>query len=225
MAPETRPFNLLVLAAGSSTRMGSPKHLLPYSDGRPSYQNQLEMLQEAFPDTQNTYLFLREPSQQAAIQNLPSLRIQFIFETSLITSEFPDKNAALGSVAGLLAAFQKDPNSDWLIMPCDYPLMTIKELRHLRAHYRDPVTCFENGRGLLEPYAAIWGPDALGQLVENVAQGFGNPRKVIEDLQGTRVRPLYDHSLFNTNTKEDWEDAMRLIAGRKDGALSNDEYV
>jgi hypothetical protein len=63
-------------------------------------------------------------------------------------------------------------------------------------------------------------------LAENVAQGFSNPRKVIEELQGTRVRPLYDHSLFNTNTKEDWEDAMRLLVGRKDdGDLSNDKEV
>ena len=34
---------------------------------------------------------------------------------------------------------------------------------------------------------------------------------LIERLAGTKISPVYDHSLFNTNTKEDWDDAMQLL--------------
>lgn len=44
------PLRPLLLAGGRSTRMGSPKHLLPMPDGRPLYQHLAEELQAACPE-------------------------------------------------------------------------------------------------------------------------------------------------------------------------------
>jgi molybdopterin-guanine dinucleotide biosynthesis protein A len=206
--------------------MGFPKHLLQCYDGLPAYQNRLEMLQSAIPDAKSICLYLREPSQQAEVESPPGFRLELLYESSLMTTNFRDLDTHTGSIAGLLVAFQTDPTCDWLVMPCDYPLMTAKEVKRLYDTYEDPITCFENGQGLLEPYAAIWSPQALALLEERVSNGLTDrsvPRDVISDLNGTRVRPLYFHSLFNTNTMEDWEHAMSLLSSENHIVINGTE--
>jgi hypothetical protein len=66
---------------------------------------------------------------------------------------------------------------------------------------------------LTERWVSIWGPDALAHLSENVQNGFPDPGKAIQDLKGKRTRPIHNYSLFNTNTKEEWEEAMSLLSG------------
>ena len=226
MSSHQRPLSILLLAGGTSSRMGFPKHLLQFSDGCPAYRNRLEMLHSAVPDAKSICLYLREPSQQAEVESPPGLRMTMLYASSLLTTDFPDRYTRLDSIAGLIVAFQSDPTCNWLVMPCDYPLMTADEMKRLRTKYQDPVTCFENGQAFLEPYAAIWGPEALASLEERVSNGqmhHNLPRDVISDLSGTSVRPLYSHSLFNTNTMEDWEHAMTLLSTNTHAAVNGTE--
>jgi molybdopterin-guanine dinucleotide biosynthesis protein A len=216
MVAESLPLSVVILAAGSSARMGSAKHLLPFHDGVLSYQNRLLMLQRALPDAKSFCIFLKSPHDQDIIQNPPGLDISCIFESTLDTVGFQGQSTILGSMAGLLSAFHFDPSSAWLVLPCDYPLMTAEEVKRLRAQYESPVTCLENGQGLMEPYAAIWSPEALAVLRDQVLGGLTDyrtvPRNAITNLGGKLVRPLYYHSLFNANTREDWDHAMGLLA-------------
>lgn len=170
------------------------------------------MLQRAFPDAENIWLWLRDPSQLMADEVPGSLNVKLFYETVHVDHSHL-KNARGLPVNGLLAAFEIDPTCHWLFIPCDYPLLTMEELRHLRVQYTEPVTCFENGRGLTERWVSIWGPDALARLSDNVVKGFPDPGKVIQDLKGKRTSPIHNYSLFNTNTKEEWEEAMSLLAG------------
>ena len=212
MASGIRRLNVVLVAAGRSSRMGYPKFLLPRPDGRPSYLETLEMLRIACPDARHVYLLLREPSpQHGQLQNPRGLRMEFLYQSDLDVD--PATTAAVGPGATLLSAFQQDPRAHWLVMPCDYPLMTAPEIRRLVAQYKDPVTCFENCRGSLEPLVAVWGPDALHHFAHLSSNGVFDMTRAIETLGGTRVRPSYDHSLFNANTREDWEHAMSLVAG------------
>ncbi|KAK4122021.1 hypothetical protein N657DRAFT_560307, partial [Parathielavia appendiculata] len=52
----------LILAGGRSTRMQSPKHLLPMPDGRPLYQHQLDLLAAACPNAPAIYISLAQDS-------------------------------------------------------------------------------------------------------------------------------------------------------------------
>lgn len=55
-------FTPLILAGGKSTRMRSPKHLLPMPDGRPLYQHQIDLLARACPDAPAIYISLAQDS-------------------------------------------------------------------------------------------------------------------------------------------------------------------
>jgi molybdopterin-guanine dinucleotide biosynthesis protein A len=225
MAAELGPLSVVLLAAGNSVRMGTPKHLLPFYDGLVSYQNRLLMLQKALPDARRFCVFLKFPSDQEHIQSPPGLDISCVFENALDKASYQDRSTGLGSMAGLLCAHQTDPNSSWLVLPCDYPLMTVEEIKRLRVEYRSPVTCFQNGQSFVEPYAGIWSPEALAALQGRVATGLTDyvsvPRNLITDLGGKVVRPLYYHSLFNTNTREDFEHAMNLLRMNENLKASN----
>jgi molybdenum cofactor guanylyltransferase len=205
MASELGPLSVVLLAAGNSVRMGTPKHLLPFYDGLVSYQNRLAMLKKALPDAKRFCVFLKFPSDQEHIHSMPGLDVSCVFESALDKGDYQDQWTGLGSMAGLLCAFQTDPGSAWLVLPCDYPLMTTEEIKRLREEYNSPITCFQNGQGFMEPYAAIWSPQALATLRGRVASGLTDyvsvPRTLMADIGGKVVRPLYSHSLFNTNTR------------------------
>lgn len=218
METEGQPIKLLVMAGGLSTRMGSPKFLLPHADGRPSYLHTLQTLHSACKFATAGFVTLRNPAAYPGedIQSLPGLPIEALYESDLVGVS---PRLPLMFFRGLLRAFQQDPIARWLVMPCDYPLMSVAEIENLLLHYQDPVTCLENGRGKLEPLVAVWGPTALAHLAERARAGDVSMdlRVVFEALGGTKVRPKYDHSFFNTNDREDWDDAIRLLASGDDG--------
>lgn len=208
-----RPINLLVLAGGSSSRMRSPKFLLAHPDGRPSYLHTFETLHRACRSAESGFLCLRNPASNPGliIESLPGLPISLLYESEIdeIGSQLPPS-----PLNGLVRAFQHDPASSWLVMPCDYPLMSVDEIKNLLAQHKEPVTCFANGRGHLEPLVAVWDPSALSWLtgmVSEVDQDV-NLRAMIHALGGKILQPKYGHSFFNANDPDDWEDAMHLLA-------------
>ncbi|KAF2810687.1 uncharacterized protein BDZ99DRAFT_347971, partial [Mytilinidion resinicola] len=148
-----------LLAGGDSTRMGSPKHLLPDADGTPFYLGRLKMLRQSFPEAQHLCLLLRDDSQRPSICIPPDMDVHVL---SVDASGRASRQR--GPALTIFAAFSFDQRCCWLVIPCDYPFLAAPELRHLRAQYRDPVTCFKNSQGLTEPLVAMWSPKALSHL-------------------------------------------------------------
>ncbi|SPQ25720.1 b18cd0c0-f4ad-4005-8551-9f0e2e92d569 [Thermothielavioides terrestris] len=159
-------FTPLLLAGGKSTRMGSPKHLLPMPDGRPLYQHQLDLLARACPDAPTIYISLAQDSPlDRFLQSLTPSQDPPSPPTSprpttappapasapnpnpnkpsiaLLRDARPNPAArSAGPAAGLLAAFRARPAATWLVLAVDYPLLTPGMLRALCAAYAPPVT-------------------------------------------------------------------------------------
>lgn len=214
MEPEGQAIKFLLLAGGLSSRMGKPKFLLPHPDDRPNYLHTMQTLHNACRDAASGFVALVNPASHPGLQieSLPGLPIQPLYESDLVGV---NRGSSPAIYLSLLCAFQQDPTAHWLVMPCDYPLMGVREIQNLLVHYQEPVTCFENGRGELEPLAGVWGPAALAYLAANLGAQDDidvDLRAAFVALRGTRVRAKYDHSFFNTNDREDWEDAIRLLA-------------
>lgn len=201
----THNIKPLFIAGGFSTRKGTPKHLMPHSDGRPAYQHTLEHLMNALPLTDTFYISLRDEDQTLEMDLAGSHKISKHIEPIYDSTSVP-----LGPVAGLIAAHICAPSATWLIVGCDYPLLTAHTLQQLMREYVPPVTCFGNEQGLLEPLLAIWSPRALGRLAENVAAGKCGPSMTVEELDGKILTPHDENWIFGANTTEDWDAAMSI---------------
>ncbi|KAJ9659980.1 hypothetical protein H2201_007085 [Coniosporium apollinis] len=199
----------LLLAGGLSSRMGTPKHLLPFKDAEPLYMHLLRQLQEACPKAKSAFISVRDPQQMSELIAVPGLATEILHDGAWHKEQYrqgPD----IGPAAGLLAAHKHSPHSYWLVLACDYPLVTAAALLHLKEQFEEPLTCFENEEGFVEPLIAIWSPAALRQLEENVRHGITGPARAVKMLGGKAISPLEPRTLMNTNTKEEWDKAMEL---------------
>lgn len=201
------PFKPLLLMGGKSTRMGEPKHLLVTPSGKTMLQHSFEMLHDLCPASK-VYVSL---AQETPVD--PFLHSKQDVAEWILDMQPNCTMASAGPATGLLAAFQSDPKATWLVMACDYPLLTTEALRQLCGSYIPPVSCFRNVDGFYEPLIGIWSPTALAALADNVAAGMHSPATVVEQLDGLAIVPPQGHEnwLLNVNTRRDWGHAFQSL--------------
>jgi molybdopterin-guanine dinucleotide biosynthesis protein A len=210
-------IKVLILAGGHSTRMGSPKHLLPLADG-PLYLHLVRTTHDALPNVKTHHISLAGRSQtdktldrglvQASSENGTATDD---IELKIIADDYPQD---IGPAAGLLAAHKHDPLSTWLIIACDYALLEADAITQLVQGYEEPATCFRNEEGFSEPLLGIWSPQSLKVLEENVGKGRRGPNFTLKSLNGKLLVPVQEEWLTNVNTKQEWEAAKRRIQDR-----------
>ena len=144
------PVKGLVLVGGKSTRMGTDKSQLDYH-GKPQKQHVKELLEK---NSLETFYSVQSNSE----------RIDEIHDTFL----------NLGPFGGICSAFQKDPNSAWLVLATDVPFVN-SELIQLLLQKRDPsklATAIKGiGKEFPEPLITIYEPKAYTKLLQYLAQG------------------------------------------------------
>jgi molybdopterin-guanine dinucleotide biosynthesis protein A len=188
-------LNGLVLAGGQSLRMGFDKGNVNWH-GKPQRYHMADMLK---PYCNEVFISCR-PGQQAEIDvQYPSLEDTF---------------TGLGPFGAILSAFRERPDSAWLVIACDLPLMDEGTLRNLVAWrnsssvataYHSPVTDFP------EPLIAIWEPKSYPILLSFLAQGYSCPRKVLINTDITLLNAPEPEVLTNVNTPEELERIKRVI--------------
>lgn len=207
-------FKVLVLAGGQSSRMGSPKHLLPVpSTHQPLYQHIIRVIHVAFPEMHTVYISIadKSPLDDVLRQEAISISTETGARRIGIKLISDETTQDVGPAAGLLAAHQYDPNTFWLVVACDFPLLDPEALRQLVEAYKTPVTCFVNREGFSEPLLAMWSQQALQRLRENVRGGRSGPNYTVKQLDGKLIVPLKDDWILNTNTPEEWSTAKSRI--------------
>jgi len=182
----------LVLVGGKSTRMGKDKSQLNYF-GKPQKEVAKELLEN---------------------HNLETFYSVKDFSTSLeMTSEIKDTFLNLGPFGGICSAFQKDPNTAWLVLATDVPFVN-DELIKLLLEKRNPskVTTTIKGKGkeFVEPLITIYEPKAYPILLQYLAQGYSCPRKVLINSD-VEIVEVNDDFIRNVNTPEEFENAKNEI--------------
>ncbi len=217
----------LLLAGGQSTRMGTAKHLLPFIDREPIYLHLIRQLRKALPDTSNLYMSLYSPDQASGLQQDAESPYQIIYDPGRIDAVDKEECVArrMGPAAGLLAASDTDPTAHWLVLACDYPLISYNDLEQLLVAYEEPITCFRNAEGWWEPLVGIWSPQALKQLRQNMNAGITGPIAVVHMLKGKAIRPSQEESLLNTNKRQEWEDALQIARRTADSTEGKSELA
>lgn len=185
------PVKGLVLTGGKSTRMGTDKSELNYF-GKPQKEYAKELLDKHLAET------------FYSVQN-----------KSNKSNEIHDTFLNLGPFGGICSAFQKDPNSAWLVLATDVPFVDNK-LIELLLSKRNPskVATAIKGKGkqFPEPLITIYEPKAYTKLLQYLAQGYSCPRKMLINSE-VEIVEVDDNLIRNINTPEEFEVAKKELNG------------
>jgi len=179
----------LILAGGSSRRMGQDKALLKFH-GKPQVEHIFDLLQKSC-----TEVFLSKRKDQTPYKNMA-----FIDDS--------DEFAGQGPLSGILSAMKKYPGAAWLIVACDLPFVTEKTIQSL-IDQRDPqktATAFISTHdGLPEPLCAIWEGEAFSSILKLFNEGIHCPRKILIKNNAHLLKQNDPRWLENINTPEEYE--------------------
>jgi molybdopterin-guanine dinucleotide biosynthesis protein A len=209
-------LKVMILAGGHSSRMGSPKHLLPLPHG-PLYLYLIHILHEALPNVATVHMSLADRSTTDETLRNGKFDVPDVHgsQTTVAIETVTDSiTQDIGPAAGLLAAHERDPAATWLVVACDFPLLRAEAVRQLIQYYEEPATCFRNEEGFTEPLLGIWGPRALEELKENVKAGRSGPSYTLKNVGSKLLVPNDQNWLVNVNTKQEWEavqDRIKLV--------------
>lgn len=187
------PLKALILAGGRSMRMGEDKAAIKHH-------------------SKEQFLHLREMLNHLFIESYVSCRLdQANFYHEKGCNVITDAVTNLGPLGGIVSAFMQFPDSPWLVIACDIPLLdesVLSELLQARNQYKT-ATCFKSPfDGLPEPLISIWEPKSYIRIMEYIAQGYDCPRKVLINTESMIVECTQPEKLMNVNTPSD---LLRLI--------------
>jgi molybdopterin-guanine dinucleotide biosynthesis protein A len=187
----------LVLSGGKSTRMGADKGLIQYH-GVPQREYLYDLLSQV---CEATFLSIREEQKM----DLPG-------EMKTIV----DLNEYRGPYNGLLSAHKMYPDTAWLVLACDLPLMGLDALKELieARDFEKMATAFAvKENPLPEPLCAIWEPHAFHESLSYLESGVGTcPRKFLINHDTKLLFPKNESVLLNANSESDYREALEKLA-------------
>lgn len=190
------PISGLVLAGGKSTRMHTDKTKLNYH-GKPQRQHVHELLGRF---CEEVFLSCRKEQADEITNNF-----------KIITDSFLD----MGPLGALLSAFREQPNTAWLTVACDLPLLSPSTLQKL-VDQRNPsriATAFKNGDSdFPEPLITIWEPKSYQVLLQFLGMGYSCPRKALINSDVELLEPPHSQELMNANTPQEYQEAVEAIS-------------
>jgi len=127
-----------------------------------------------------------------------------------------DRTPDQGPAAGLLAAWEAQPESAWLVVAVDLPFIDEESLVML-TEARSPLsraTAFRHPSGVLEPVCAVWEPSARAAVADRVAAGDRSLRRVLEAGPTTVLTPPVPGALASVNTPAEYRESLATLTGR-----------
>lgn len=177
-------MNALILIGGKSSRMGTDKGLLDYH-GQP----------------QREYLF--DLAKKYCSEVYFSCRAEQQFSENTIIDKYE-----LGPIGGILSAFDFNPNTAWLIIACDMPLINEDSFQILinRRNKESVATAFLNpATNAPDPLFTIYEPKAALLLTKYVEAGNKSPKVFLQNNDTEIIISANLSFLTNVNTKEEFE--------------------
>jgi molybdopterin-guanine dinucleotide biosynthesis protein A len=193
---QTKPLiNGLVLAGGKSQRMGFDKGAVNWH-GKEQRYYMADMLK---PFCTDVYISCRAEQQN-------EIDAQYL--------TLPDTFTGLGPYGAILSALRDKPDSAWLVIACDLPLMETETLQYLidNRNTSTIATTFQSGYdGFPEPLITIWEPKSYPVLLSFLAQGYSCPRKVLINSDITLLNAPNPDALTNVNTPDELDRVKQVL--------------
>ena len=189
----------IILAGGRSSRMGSPKALLPFA-GEPLIVHIVSRLQRLFDEI----VVVAAPEQQ-----LPEIPVTLV----------RDDVAFQGPVGGIYYGLRAARGEVCFVTSCDSAFSSPPFISHLISLAPGFDAVVPRWEGRLQPLHAVYRRTILPVLEAQLANGELRPvsvydkvpTRVVEEDEIRRFDPQGD-SFFNMNTPKDYDEALRRWA-------------
>ncbi|WP_428329598.1 NTP transferase domain-containing protein [Mucilaginibacter sp.] len=188
-------LNGLVLAGGKSQRMGFDKGAVNWH-GKEQRYHIADILK---PFCKDVFISCRADQQK---------------EIDPVYPNIPDTFTGLGPFGAILSAFREQPDSAWLIVACDLPLINAETLRYLTDNRNTAsiATAYQSTfNDFPEPLITIWEPKSYTVLLSFLAQGYSCPRKVLINSDVHILNAKAPADLTNVNTPEELDRIKREL--------------
>lgn len=186
----------VILAGGKSQRMGFDKSKIEYHDGIHQEEHLYQLMINKGIDT-----YLSKKYDHDITTN----------DTRIIRDRLTD----MGPFGAILSAMMTDPNSAWLVIACDLPLIDESLIDNLIASrvpskFATAFRGFENP--FPEPLITIYEPRSYHRFLSFLSLGNACPRKVLinSDIEEIVLEDV--NAIINANTPEEMELAKSKLS-------------
>lgn len=189
-----RPVRGLILTGGKSTRMKRDKALIEYNGI--AHAEFIKNILDEFCD--EVYLSARESQWEGTSLS----HIQTIIDSS----------ESKGPVSGILSAFEKYPDSNWIIVACDLVYFNRETITSLLENYneRSVAIAFKNQeKGFAEPLCTLYTPRAFNVFKKAVDLDIKCPVKILKNQEVVVLEQSEKVNLANINTVEEFNEIKR----------------
>lgn len=187
----------IILAGGQSRRYGVPK-MFAMIKNRHFYEVAYENLR---PFCDEIVIV----AQQRFIHKFPS-------SYNVITDEAPF--IGHGPLAGILAGMNAIQAENYIILPCDMPLMEASVIEKLLTYHEKNVTLVQEN-GQLQPLVSIWHHQMKQKIYRYLKSGNKKIKQFLTEIDPTIVDACLvtesPHIFMNVNTRKDDEELRRWI--------------
>lgn len=183
-----RPTYGLILTGGQSQRMGEAKALIHYK-GKAHAAYMHDVLDKFCED-----VYLSSRPNQWKGSELEKYNMLY------------DSVENAGPMGGILSAFNKHPDANWIIVACDLIHFNEKTIEKLLASYNSlaVATCYKNREaGFPEALCGIYTPRAHAVFLDAFKSDIRCPVKVLKNTLTELVEQEVGIDLANINTPEE----------------------
>jgi len=188
----------IILAGGSSTRMGRDKALLALGES-----TLIQSLVTRFVEQIGPVIVVLRPGRELSTQQ---------------ASTVYDIYQGAGPLAGLHAGLMASPDDENLLLACDMPLADPELARYMLTRLSDHDAVVPMLARGPEPLFAVYRKSCLPAVESSIAAGRLRMRDPLDRLDvlyipedEIRERDPDLRSFFNINTPEDYREALRII--------------
>lgn len=184
----------LVVCGGKSTRMGMDKSMLNYH-GQPQRYHLYDMLAGL---CEKVFISCNEEQQKS------------IPDKYAVMVDAPEY-AEIGPMAAILTAFKNEPDADFLVIGCDYPLVNIKHLEQLIKvkHKSIYVVCYQQNRSTFyEPLLCVYQSIIKTKLEYQFKQNNYSIQSVFREINAYVIHSENNIEIKSIDTIEEYEKMM-----------------
>lgn len=179
----------VILAGGASRRYGSPKAFAT-SKGKMFYEI--------------AYQIAAASCDEVVIVTQPKFVERFPTGYDVITDV--EQYAGCGPLAGIYSAMRYKRAENYVVLPCDMPLLTASILKRLQAYHKEDVTVTV-ADGYVQPLVSLWRRSTLSSIQACLDARAFNMSSVLERVSVVYVEKetltSSPYAFMNVNTVQD----------------------